>query len=288
MRRLLALPGLLVASLASCSGPGEYEDVRYDDRFGDATDMDIYVPRSSGPHPAIMFIHGGAWSGGSKGEYTQAAKRLADSGYVTATINYRLGPAGVYPKAVQDCVCALSFLRKHAKDYDLDPERIVVVGYSAGGHLASLVGVAGDESRHRPDCEAGPTYAPRAVISGAGPQDLRGKSNAWLRDFLGGSPDEIPETYAAASPRTHVGPSKPPYLFVQGGADWLVPASQATDMRDALRDAGNDADVLQIAGGGHLLNTSVSTGEVVLEEADLTSEGWLAMIDFIERNTRKR
>lgn len=287
----LCLAALAAASFVSapgCAAPGEYEDVSYDARFGDATTMDIYVPTGSGRHPAVLMIHGGAWVAGSKSAYTQAAKRLARSGYVAATINYRLVPAGTYPRAVQDCLCALSFLRAHATDYGLDPDRVAVMGYSAGGHLASLVGVASDDPAHQPDCASGPTTPPRAVVSGAGPQDLRGKDNKWVRDFVGGAPDEIPERFASASPRAHVGPHKPPYLFLNGGADWLVDVDQARDMRDALRADGNDADLLEIAGGGHLLNPSTDTGEVVLEEADLTSEGWLALIDFLDRKTKAR
>lgn len=291
LARTLAL-ALSVTALglaaSGCEGPGEYEDVSYDARFGDATTMDVYVPRGAGPHPAVMFIHGGAWFAGTKAEYTQAAKRLARSGYVAATINYRLVPAGTYPHAVQDCLCALSFLRARAADYDLDPDRIAVVGYSAGGHLAALIGVAADHPAHQPDCASGRTHAPRAVVSGAGPQDLRGKNNKWVRDFLGGSPDEVPERFVSASPIAQVGPGKPPFLFINGAADWLVDIDQARAMRDRLRENGNDANLLEVAGGGHLLNPTTDTGEVVVEEADLTSEGWMALIDFVERKTRAR
>lgn len=271
---------------SACGAPAEYEDVPYDARFGGATRMDVYVPSGAGPHAAVMFIHGGAWFTGTRREFTQAARRMARSGYVAATIDYRLVPEGAYPRAPQDCLCALSFLRAHAADYSLDPERVVVVGYSAGGHLASLIGVAATEPAHQPDCASGPTGPPRAVVSGAGPQDLRDKDNKWVRDFLGGAPDDRPAAYASASPRAHVRPGAPPFLFLHGRADWIVDVDESRGMRDALRASGNEADLLEVAGGGHLLNPSVDTGAVVLEEADLTSEGWLALIDFVERHTR--
>src|SRR5437773_1187034 len=113
--RLLAVA--VVASLAvapGCGKPNVHEGVSYDDRFGESTTMDVYVPDGDGPHPGVMLLHGGAWSGGSKAEFTQGAARLARSGYVAATINYRLLPDGAYPRDVQDCLCALSYLRAHA------------------------------------------------------------------------------------------------------------------------------------------------------------------------------
>ena len=103
------LPSVLVAlaCAAACQGPlPVHTDLRYDERFGADTTMDVYEPGGIGPHPTVMMIHGGAWIGGSKDAYTEAAKRLARSGFVAATINYRLAPDGEYPKIVQDCVCA--------------------------------------------------------------------------------------------------------------------------------------------------------------------------------------
>jgi acetyl esterase/lipase len=264
-----------------------HTDVRYDERYGDDTALDVYEADGVGPHPAVMLIHGGAWIGGDKSEYTDAAKRLAKSGYVAATINYRLAPKGEYPKLVQDCLCALSYLRANAKVYHLDPDRVAVMGYSAGGHLASLIGVAWDDPMHQPDCEWGPTGAPRAVISGAGASDLRGQDNFITHELFGKGPDEIPDAYAHASPITHVGPGKPPYLLVGGDADWFVGQDQADNMRDALVKAGNDAKVYRVAGGGHITQTGID-GQLIGGESDLTAESWIVIIDFLDRNTGPR
>src|SRR5262245_61702745 len=101
----------VLVTAAACTDTGLYADVSYDDRFGDATTMDIHTPsEATGGRPAIMLIHGGGWRAGDKDNYTAAAQRYAAAGYVAATINYRLVPAGVYPAAAQDCLCALSFL----------------------------------------------------------------------------------------------------------------------------------------------------------------------------------
>lgn len=282
MRWWLALA--LVLSATGCGAPGELKDVSYDDRFGAATTMDIYLPSGSPAHsPAILMIHGGAWLAGSKDAYHDAAVRMARSGWVAASINYRLGAAGVYPRAVQDCVCALAFLRAHADEYGIDPHRIAVTGYSAGGQLASLIGVAADAPEHVPDCAAGGTGLPDAVISSAGVQDFHGKDHQWVRDFLGGSESQVPDNYDTASPLFHVGPGKPPYLLITGGADWFADFDDLDRMRSSLRNAGDDAELLLTSGGGHVINPDENTGAVDLEVADMTPEGWAAMSDFLDR-----
>jgi acetyl esterase/lipase len=279
-----SLVAVAAAALSvSCGAPEAHLDVPYDARFGDATTMDVYVPDADGRHAGVMFIHGGGWTGGSKAEYTLAAKRLARSGWVTATINYRLVPDGVYPKLVQDCVCAMAFLRANAADYKLDPDRLAVMGYSAGGHLVSLLGVATDDPLHAPDCEWGTTAPPRAVIAGAGWQDFRGQHPDLFGEIVGASEAERPDLWAHISPITHVRPGLPPMLFINGSQDVFVHLYQARAMRDALVAAGNDATVLEIAGGGHLLNRTVDDGDLTLAESDLTSEAWITVTDFLER-----
>ncbi len=271
-------------SLVGCGAPAEILDVPYDERFGDQTKMDIYLPAGEpAGSPAIVMIHGGAWRFGSKNAYRGAAIRMARSGWVAVSINYRLGSAGVYPRAVQDCVCALAYLRAHADEYGIDPKRIAVTGYSAGGHLASLVGLAADAPEHLPDCDAGGTTLPNAVISSAGAQDLHGKSHAWVRDFLGGSEAQVPERYDLASPIFHIAPNKPPLLMITGGADWLADFDDLDRMRDGMAKNGNDAQLLLINGGGHLLNPDENVGAIDLEVADMTPEAWAATSDFLDR-----
>ncbi len=282
--RFIALAVLAASWCLGCSAPDELLGVAYDDRFGAATTLDLYLPAGTQPkRPAILMIHGGAWRMGSKDAYHDAAVRMARSGWVAASINYRLGAAGVYPRAVQDCVCALAFLRAHADEYGIDPERVAVTGYSAGGHLASLVGLAADLPEHVPDCDAGGTGLPNAVISSAGAQELRGRDHQWIEDFLGGSETEVPENYRTASPVFHVAPGKPPLLMITGGADWLADRGVLERMRDSMRGAGNQAELLLVNGGGHLLNPDENVGAIDLEVADMTPEGWTAMSDFLER-----
>ncbi len=280
--RAAAVLGVVFFSLATgCAKTTEHDDVQYDDRFDDDV-MDIYVPDGDGPHPAVMFIHGGAWIGGSRSEFTDAAKRMARSGYVAATIDYRLVPDIVYPENVRDCTCALAFLRAHAAEYKIDPNRIAVWGYSAGAHLASLVGLSIEHPEHVPDCKAGKTGPPNAVIAGAGVYDLRDEDSSLYRDYLGGGPDDRREHYANVSPIVHAAPNKPPFLFVVGTDDLFVREEQAHKMKDALAGHGNDATLFEVAGGGHLLNSTIE-GTWTLEESDLTTESWIVAKAFLDR-----
>ena len=280
MRRI---PTLALVAAASCSGTGLYAEVPYDDRFGDQTTMDIHLPdNAASGRPAVMLIHGGAWRYGSKDDYTDAAERLARAGFVAATINYRLVPGGTYPAAVQDCVCALSFLRANADAYGIDPDRIAVMGYSAGGHLSSLLGVAGNHEAHAPDCEWGATGLPAAVIPGGTNHDMRlGPGNDLVSDFMGGDEEDIPELYQQASPIAHVRKDLPPYLVIHGAHD-VVDIDGAYAMVDALRAAGNDAALLELEGAGHI-DSPTDTGQVYLQAATDMPEAWAATIDFLDR-----
>ena len=277
----------LAAAVAgfACSGPIVLADVPYDTRFGDAATMDIYIPDGPAPaagRPAVMLIHGGAWRFGSKDDYDPAAERLARAGFVAATINYRLVPAGIYPAAVQDCLCALSFLRANAGAYDIDPDRIAVSGYSAGGHLSSLIGVAAELEVHAPDCEWGPTGPPAAVIPGATSHTMLDSQHDVVIDFMGGTEEEMPELYASASPIAQVHPGAPPYLVIHGEDD-VVRVEGAIAMVDALRAAGNQVWFLELRGGGHVVNPSTDSSQIALEAATDLPEAWAATIDFLDQ-----
>lgn len=278
----------LVACVTACAGAEvtSHPDVAYDVRRGAATTMDVYVPDDGAiGRPAVMFVHGGGWRLLSKEVHSDHAQRLAEMGYVTASINYRLVPEGVYGDLVKDCFCALAFLRGRADDYGLDPDRIAVIGYSAGGHLVSLLGVADGVEAFAPDCGEGPARAPNAVVSGAGPTDLADLPEVdAVVEFVGGTQDEVPERYVEISPIHHVDADAPPYLFIHGDADLFVGLSHSERMRDALRDAGVPAQLLTLEGGGHIVNPGSSLGhaDVVVSALD-TPEAWMAATDFLAR-----
>jgi acetyl esterase/lipase len=286
MRYLLSL--LL---LSACNLPEIRRNVSYDDRFGASTTLDLYLPDDENDlRPAIMFVHGGAWTSGAKENYANAALRFSRAGYVAASINYRLAPDNIFPAAVQDAWCALSFLRQNAQEFRLDPNRIAVIGYSAGGHIVAMLDTSSDIPEVQPDCASGPTFAPAAVVAGAGVYDLRNDeeipseaSRDVVVQFLGGTLEEIPEVYALASPIVHVSQDDPPILLIHGTFDLFVPFSQAQPMFDALLTVGVEAEFLALTGVGHVGNPSVNPGGLEIEISSELPEGWAATVDFITR-----
>lgn len=278
----IVLVGLWIGP--GCTQVVQIADISYDDRHGEATTMDVYMSELDGAgRPAVLLVHGGGWRSFSKDSTSKEAERLAGAGYVTASINYRLVPDAVYPDNIRDVMCALAFFQGHADEYGFDRARVAVMGYSAGGHLASLVGVATDVAEFAPDCAAGAPLPPAAVISGAGPQDmsLLAGANA-VEEFLGGTLDEVPERYAMASPIEHVDAGEPPFLFVHGSGDLFVDLEHSELMRDTLEAAGNTAYVLALRGGGHLLNSGPS-GDRQFGVSTDTPEAWAAIHDFLDQ-----
>lgn len=275
---------LVLALGVGCADVEKLHDVAYDDRFR-RTVMDVYLPNDGATNrPAVMMIHGGGWKRFSKSVYDKEAPRLADAGYVVASINYRLTPAGVYPNLMQDSHCALAFLRARASDYGLDPDRVAVMGYSAGGHMASLLGVAHDEPDFQPDCAAGSTFAPAAVISGAGPQDLFDLSWAdAVQDLVGGDESDFPERYRKASPIEGVRSDAPPFLFVHGSQDLIVPFDHSKRMHERLEEVGVESRILAIAWGGHVFNNAADPGQLDIIGSASTPEAWAATLDFLDR-----
>lgn len=284
---VFSLTALVATALGpSCKAPEEKRDVVYDDRYGADTSMDVFLPDDDGTRrPAVLFIHGGSWRGGDKSHFEYAARRVARGGYVGASIDYRLLPSGVFPNNIQDCICALAFLRAHAEEYRLDPDRIVVMGYSAGAHLASLVGLASENPELAPTCAAAsgkPVKPPRAVISASGPQDwhiFRDTAGTDADEVVGGAPDVVPHAYDLASPRWHVKPGAPPFLLMADAVDF----GGIGAMRESLLAVGADVRLLKIAGSLHILEQHGDPGSLEIGAASDTPEAWIAVDDFLHR-----
>lgn len=278
---LVALAGAL-----GCASPIEMVDVAYDDRSGEDTTLDVYLPEDGATQrPAVLFLHGGAWASGDKSEYGDAAQRLAGSGYVAATANYRLVPEGSYPAAIQDARCALAFLRGHAAEYGIDPDRIAVVGYAAGGHLASMLGVAQGTAELEPDCSAGTTGAANAVVAASAMHDLTLLDDtSEVEAFLGGTLTELPDRYAIASPVSHVKPGAPPYLLIHGDFDFVISVEQSERMNAALRDAGGSVRFLELFDPGHYLAAGADNGGLYFGSVRDRPESWTVLIDFLHES----
>jgi acetyl esterase/lipase len=278
------LLGLWTAILGGCTEVVVETDVSYDDRSRE-TVLDIYAPPPAAmPRPAVIAIHGGGWANPIKRDsIADQAERLAQAGYVTLNVEYRrVGTGGEFPGAVQDCFCALAWARAHAGELGIDPDRIAGIGYSAGGHLVSMLGTAMSEPAVAPDCAAGPASQFNAVISGAGPQDMTALAEASAAiAFMGGRKEDIPERYAQASPLTHVAAGAPPFLFIHGESDYFVDISHSQRMRAELDKVGGDTRLLEVPGGGHVWNDAAGTWEFPMTSLD-TPAAQAALIDFLD------
>ncbi len=232
------------------------KDVTYARVEGKALTLDLARPKTgAGPFPAIVCIHGGGWREGYKREFLGAIFSLAQQGYVAASINYRLAPEAHFPSQIQEVKSAIRYLRSRAGDLRLDPERIGVLGGSAGAHLALLVGTTNDQAfppvGEFPDISS----AVQAVVSLAGPTDLTrrfpGASEAMIRDFIGKDRADAPGAYEQAGPLRHVSRAAAPVMAIHGTKDELVPYEQSTALVAALKKAGVEAELFSIPDGGH-------------------------------------
>ncbi len=284
--RVAACAVVVVAAAIGCAG-GDVtvqHDVAYDTRYS-ADILDLYLPADGGTErPAVIIVHGGSWKMGGRSDHQDHARRLAASGYVVINADYRLVPEGAYPAMMQDVACVFALTRARATEWGIDPDRIAVMGYSAGAHLASLLAIASDEPDFAPTCQGispDNVRRPAAVISGSGPQDLRHWDGIDAVVGLLGKKSDHVDRYSIASPITHVSPDAPPFLFLHGRDDLIVPIAQSRDMQAALAADGVEARLLEVAGGGHLVgNGTGSRQELGVLSID-TPEAWLALLDFL-------
>ncbi len=228
------------------------EDVPYASPGGVKLLLDAYVPKLAGPMPAVLVVHGGAWRTGSKSQLSKYARDLAARGLVTFAINYRLSPKYKFPAQLEDCQAALKWIRKHADEYKVDPERIGAIGYSAGGHLVALMGVLGKPGEpDRPETDTRLSV----VCAGGAPCDFRDISptNWGLSFWLGGTRKDVPKQYENASPMAFITKAAPPMFFYHGTADILVKYQQAQAMAKALKAVGVETQFVPLDGFGHLL-----------------------------------
>jgi acetyl esterase/lipase len=229
--------------------------------------MDIYLPQggvagaAAGPRPVIVCIHGGGWAGGSKDVYAWLGDALARRGYVAVSVTYRFAPQDPYPAQVDDVQRAVRWLRHHAKDYGIDPARVGAIGGSAGGHLASLLGLT--ETREAGEDELS-KYSSRVqcVVDCYGPVDLvammRSASAPIVKGFVGKPLEGNEELYRRVSATSYVtkDPPPPPFLIAHGTKDvgtsrGQVPIEQSVDFAEQLKKAGGEATLLKLEGAGH-------------------------------------
>jgi acetyl esterase/lipase len=236
----------------------EAHDIVYT-KAGDAElKLDLARPADGeGPFPALLVIHGGAWRGGKKENVRGALTEFARHGYVAVSPQYRLCPKETFPAQVHDVKAAVRWIKQHASDYKVDVEHVGAVGFSAGAHLALMLGVTGPSDGLEGETHADATNTKiHAVVNYFGPTDLAAAdipalSRPLIRDFLGGTPKEKPDAAAKASPLTFITKDDAPVLTFQGTRDPLIPYTQAIKLTDALTAAGVPGRVELLVGAGH-------------------------------------
>lgn len=217
-------------------------------------ELSVYVPQRDGSYPCILDIHGGGWQARQVESDKPMMERLAERGFVTALVAYRLSSMAPYPAALHDCKAAIRHLRANARRYKIDPKRIGVMGGSAGGHLSGLLAMTSGK-REFEGPGPNPTYPSdvRACIVMAATQDLeaanRDKTSTNAVVFFGASCAEKPEVYREASPIAHVRAGVPPVLFIEGEKDSAKIGRP--EMQEKLRSLGIETAVHTLPGAPH-------------------------------------
>jgi len=240
-------------------------EIEYGKGGDESLKLDLYQPeKTDGPVPGLIFIHGGAWAGGSKNDYSYYGNVFAAKGYAFSSISYRLVKVARYPAAVEDCKCAVRWMRENAKELNIDPDRIGVAGGSAGGHLSMMVGYSPDVSELEGDGgHAGVSSRVQCVVDLYGPADLTTDfvrnneyANRVCREFLGKSIDDDLPLYQQASPITYVDADDPPTLILHGTIDDTVPIDQGDLLATKLRATGVPYIYDRLPGWPHAMDIS--------------------------------
>jgi acetyl esterase/lipase len=222
--------------------------------------LDLFVPAGPGPFPLILWIHGGGWhSCGRQPEGTELALKFIPHGFALAAIGYRLTPDAPFPAQIEDCGHALAWLRRHAAAHRLDPNRVGVIGHSAGAHLCALL-ATGTVGAGFAETGAGPI---QAAVCWSPPFDLDRERGPWLVSMFAWNPeDKFTKTFfpggtydaafaRRASPSSYLHAGLPPLLVVHGALDTVIPFAPVENFVQRARSAGADVTFRLDAKLGH-------------------------------------
>ena len=264
---VVAIVCVLVATAAAAQTPtgawaagvaNDYQvfpDITYLTASNWEAKLDVYTPRGAGPHPTVLHIHGGGWTGGSRESVVLRAMPFLELGLAVVNISYRLARVAEAPAAVEDCLCALRWVIRNAKQYNFDVTRIVVTGYSAGGHLALTTGMIPASAGLDRQCPGSEELKVAAIVNWYGITDVAdlldgANRRTYAVQWLGSRPDRV-DVARRLSPMAYVRRDLPPTLTIHGDADPTVPYAHATTLHAALQKAGATSELVTIPKGGH-------------------------------------
>ena len=236
--------------------PAEYEvQVKNDIVYSTVGDrdllLDVYQPKKETASPAVLVVHGGAWRFGNRKQLRGYAESLCRSGIVCFAIDYRLAPQHKFPAQIEDCRAAVKWIRNNAGQYKVDPTRLGAIGYSAGGHLVSLLGTTGEAPSEK---NGNVDTRLQVVAAGGAPTDFRWfpDKGKWAEFLMGGDLDSVPENFLAASSSAFADKDDAPTFFFNGTDDQLVPLPWSQSCYGALRSAGVRTELYRVEGADHL------------------------------------
>ena len=239
-----------------------YENIAYNNDTLQKHLLDIYLPAdAAGNVPLVIFIHGGGWLGNDKyadmGYMKKTVAEIINHGFALPSIDYRFSTQAVFPAQARDCNRAISYLYDHADKYGIDRERFALMGFSAGGHLASLVGLSENNdiaSFYMPGSSQ--LFSFKAVVDFYGPSELilfPGANDAKSPEglLIGAAPLTRPDLAKAASPVTYVDKNDPPFLILHGEKDELVSTRHSQLLSSWLSVVGVDNELIIVKDAPH-------------------------------------
>ena len=286
MRTFFSLCVIVVCSVAFGAEPYvKKANIPYVPNGGERQQLDIYLPpdyeKSEKPLPLICFIHGGGWTNGSKDMAVIAANRFVPKGYAVAGITYRFRPKDPMPAQVIDCKAAVRWLKAHAKEYNIDADRIGAWGGSAGGHLVAFLGAGGAKEFDVGE-NLDQTSTVQVVIDYFGPADFIGwykeesAVNQRFNGLFGGTFEEKKDLIEKMSPITHVTKTSSPMLIVHAADDNVVPVAQSRKLYEVLQQAGVESELIELPTGGH--NFAKLSNPEIIEK----------IVTFFEKHLKQR
>jgi acetyl esterase/lipase len=251
-----------MASFATAAESGrEVKDVTYATVDGKALGLDLYLPAGVRNPPLVVWVHGGAWSAGSKSQYPS---HLVDKGFAVASLDFRQATEARFPANVHDIKAGIRFLRAKAADYGYRTDRIAIAGASSGAHLAALVGVTngskelegtvGEHPNQSSSVQAIVSYFGASnlntILTQSTPFGLNVRKPA-LERLLGALPENAKDLATLASPVAHVDRTDPPLLLLHGDQDPQMPINQSHELQGAYEKLELDVDFDVLHGSAH-------------------------------------
>ncbi|RTE10869.1 alpha/beta hydrolase [Paenibacillus whitsoniae] len=226
-------------------------DIRYCTTLPETRVLDLYVPDGKKNGAAILFIHGGGWAKGDKGQFRDVAAWFAEHGFVCASMKYRLSTEKPYPAALEDARLAMQYMRHHADELGFDSAKIASAGSSAGGYLAAMLALIQPEDRFGQTAELVMTDTRPNAVALYCPVTTLHVDREFILKFMVTPESDAPERYREGSPIDRISGGEPPFLILNGDEDKTTPLAEVRAFAEKLNELGSRAEVVALQGVKH-------------------------------------